>query len=173
MQGSTYEQVDRIFAGSERAPDAVAEPLALAREVAAELRRARIARGSLGIESSEPEFEFDQDGHVVAAYDVIQTESHWVIEHLMILANEQVANHLVAARAATIFRVHEPPDPDAVERLVAQLESLDVPTPPLPERLTPTAGRRVRRRGQQPAARPTSGHRAAGAGRLRRSCCAR
>jgi ribonuclease R len=67
----------------------------------------------------------------------VQTESHWVIEHLMILANEQVAEHLAAARVGTIYRVHEQPDPASVERLVAQLESLDVPTPPLPEHMTP------------------------------------
>ena len=39
-----YGQVDRIFAGRERAPEAVAEPLALARELAADLRAARLGR---------------------------------------------------------------------------------------------------------------------------------
>ena len=47
--------------------------------------------GRSRVESSEPDFEFDEDGNVVAARDEIQTEAHWVIEHLMILANEQVA----------------------------------------------------------------------------------
>ena len=134
-----YQQVDEIFAGRERAPEAVAEPLAIAREVAATLRRKRLARGALAVESSEPAFDFDDRGDVVAARDEIQTESHWVIEHLMILANEQVAERLAAARKGTIYRVHEEPDPASVERLVAQLESLDVPTPPVPvpEHLTP------------------------------------
>ena len=100
-----------------------------------------LARGALAVESSEPEFEFDDRGDVIAARDEIQTESHWVIEHLMILANEQVAERLAAARVATIYRVHEQPDPASVERLVAQLASLDVPTPPLPEHMTPAARR--------------------------------
>ena len=82
------------------------------------------------MESSEPDFEFDDAGNVVAARDEIQTEAHWVIEHLMILANEQVARRLETARVAALFRVHEQPDPAAIERLVAQLESLEVPTPP-------------------------------------------
>jgi ribonuclease R len=133
-----YGQVDRIFAGREQPPVAVAEPLALARTLAAELREARLARGALGVESSEPHFVFDGDGHVVAARDEVQTEAHWVIEHLMILANEQVAQWLEAARAPTIFRVHEQPDPAAIERLVAQLESLDVPTPPIPKAMSST-----------------------------------
>jgi ribonuclease R len=77
---------------------------------------------------------------VITGRDMVQTESHWVIEHLMILANEQVAEHLAAARAPTIYRVHEPPEPASIERLVAQLASLDVPTPPLPDHLTPQQG---------------------------------
>jgi ribonuclease R len=139
-----YNDVDQVFAGRERAPEAVAEPLALARELAGILRERRLSRGALAVESSEPEFDFDEGGNVIAARDEIQTESHWVIEHLMILANEQVAEHLSAARVGTMYRVHEQPDPASVERLVAQLESLDVPTPPLPEHITPQqAGRLV------------------------------
>jgi ribonuclease R len=40
-------------------------------------------------------------------------------------------------RTPTLYRVHEPPEPAAVERLVAQLASLEVPTPPMPEHLSP------------------------------------
>ncbi len=98
-----------------------------------------MARGALGVETSEPEFEFDDRGHVVAARDVVQTEAHGLIEQLMICANEQVAERLQAARQPAIYRVHEQPEPAAVEHLVAQLESLDVPTPPLPAQLTPRA----------------------------------
>ena len=42
---------------------------------------------------SEPEFYFD-DGSVVGAREVSQTEAHRLIEHLMILRNEQVAKLL-------------------------------------------------------------------------------
>ena len=136
----TYEEVDRIFAGTERAPESVAEQLALAREVAGALKSARLATRRARRRDSEPEFEFDERGYVVAAHDVIQTEAHGLIEQLMICANEQVAERLEAGRRPTIYRVHEQPDPAAVERLVAQLESLDVPTPPLPDDLTPRAG---------------------------------
>ena len=138
-----YGQVDRIFSGAEQAPAAVAEPLSLARALAGELRAARLARGALGVESSEPEFEFDDAGNVVAARDEIQTEAHWVIEHLMILANEQVARRLESARVGALFRVHEQPDPAAIERLVAQLESLEVPTPPVPKIMSSTDAARL------------------------------
>jgi ribonuclease R len=133
----TYEQVDRIFAGHEPALDPWREPLALAREVAGALRERRERRGSLEVESSEPSFEFDARGNVVGVAYEEQTESHRVIEELMILANERVADRLSERKAPALYRVHERPQPEAVERLIDQLASLDVPTPPVPERMSP------------------------------------
>jgi ribonuclease R len=135
-----YDQLDAIFAGRAEPPPAVAEPLALARAAAAALRARRPA-GALTVSTSEPEFEFE-DGEVVGARSVEQTEAHGLIEQLMILTNEQVAALLERRRAPTLYRVHEQPDPQRVEFLIAQLASLDLPTPPLPDRLSPTeAGR--------------------------------
>ncbi len=133
----TYEQVDQIFAGREPYPQPVAEPLNLARAVAKTLGDRRLARGALGLETSEPEFEFDSEGNVNHAIDDVQTEAHGVIEELMILANEQVAQELGRRRKPLLYRVHEEPEPAAVEFLVAQLESLDVPTPPVPKQMSP------------------------------------
>jgi len=48
-----------------------------------------------------------------------------------------VAKLLSERGIPTLYRVHERPEPSSVERLVAQLASLDVPTPPLPDRLSP------------------------------------
>src|SRR6185312_15702087 len=80
----TYDQVDRIFAGDERAEEPWAEPLAAAREAARALREWRETRGSLEVTSTEPQFEFDEAGHVVAVTHEEQTESHSLIEQLMI-----------------------------------------------------------------------------------------
>jgi ribonuclease R len=60
-----------------------------------------------------------------------------LVEELMIRANEHVAGFLAGRRRPALFRVHERPDPHAIERLVAQLADLDVPTPPIPERMSP------------------------------------
>ncbi len=100
-----YDRLDAIFAGRAKPPAAVAEPLALAREVAAALGEHRRA-SSLDVESSEPEFRFDSAGEVTAAHAVAQTESHRLIERLMILTNEQVARTLEQRRVAAIYRVH-------------------------------------------------------------------
>jgi ribonuclease R len=67
----------------------------------------------------------------------LQTESHSLIEQLMILANEQVAGYLADRQVPTLYRVHERPNPQSIEWLVTQLASLDVPTPPVPKQMTP------------------------------------
>jgi ribonuclease R len=130
----TYGEVDELFAGRTRAEEPWGEPLALAREVAAALHE---RRDSLEFGSFEPTFEFDSDGHVTGVRYEQQTESHRVIEMLMILANEQVAGYLADRKLPTLYRVHERPDPQSAAFLVDQLASLDIPTPPLPKQMTP------------------------------------
>lgn len=132
-----YDRVDRIFAGAEAAREPWAEPLAAAREAAAALHVVRTRESALELSSSEPEFVFDATGHVRAQQEAEQTESHRVIEHLMISANAQVAELLHGRGIPTLFRVHERPEPDAVRRLVEQLATLDVPAPELPPSMTP------------------------------------
>jgi len=137
-----YDELDVIFAGRARPPEPVAEPLVVAREVAAALGERRGATG-LDVESTEPEFRFDAEGNPTGARAIAQTESHRLIERLMILTNEQVAGLLERKRVPAIYRVHPPPDPPRIERLVAQLHALGVPTPPLREGLAPRQAREV------------------------------
>src|ERR1700759_4973556 len=134
------------WTGSSRGPRARrgAGPRAAARAASAALAQARRAaseqngRGALEVDSAEPQFSFDPDGNVVAAELSEQTESHRLIEHLMIAANEQVAKFLSEHKIPALYRVHERPEAPAVERLIDQLESLGVPTPPVPKgHLTP------------------------------------
>jgi ribonuclease R len=131
-----YDQLDEVFGGRAQAPAAVADPLGLARRAAAALG-ARRPVAALEIESFEPEFEFDAEGSVIRAHGVEQTEAHKLIEHLMILANEQVAQLLERRGIPTLYRVHEQPDPPRVALLVEQLSSLGIPTPPLPQNISP------------------------------------
>jgi ribonuclease R len=127
-----YDRVDRLFAGLEQAGEPWGTPLAAAREAAAALGGLRAGRSALVVDSAEPSFSFDREGHVVSSELSAQTESHRLIEHLMIAANEQVAAFLEERKIPTLFRVHERPESAAVERLIEQLTSLGVPTPPVP-----------------------------------------
>lgn len=134
----SYDELDGFFAARARPPEAIAAPLDLARRAAAALRERR--RGSaLAVSTAEPEFRFDDEGNVIGAHSVAQTEAHGLIEQLMILANEQVAQLCERRRVTTLYRVHEDPDPGRVATLIEQLAALDLPTPPLgdPRRLTP------------------------------------
>jgi ribonuclease R len=133
-----YEQVDRIFAGAQSAAEPWGTALACARQAAAALERERQRGGALVIDSAEPEFAFDEHGNVTAVAPRAQTESHRLIEHLMIAANEAVADLLQRRAVPCLYRVHERPEPERIRRLADQLASLEVPTPPLPERMSST-----------------------------------
>jgi ribonuclease R len=137
-----YDQLDQIFAGRRQPPSEVAEPLGAARGVAAGLGEHR-GTTSLDVESFEPEFQFDAKGNVIAAHGVAQTEAHRLIERLMILNNEQVAQLLERERVPAIYRVHAQPDAARVERLLEQLAALGVPTPALKQGLAPREAGRV------------------------------
>ncbi|MGN6814837.1 MAG: RNB domain-containing ribonuclease [Solirubrobacterales bacterium] len=137
-----YDQLDEIFAGRRRPPAEVAEPLDAARRVAAELGEHR-GTSSLEVESFEPEFVFDAEGNVLRAHGVAQTEAHRLIERLMILNNEQVAQLLERERVPAIYRIHAQPDPARIEHLLEQLAALGVPTPPLKQGLAPREAGRV------------------------------
>ena len=130
----TYGEVDELFAGRSRAEEPWGEPLAIAREVARALHE---RRDSLEFGSFEPTFDFDSDGNVTGVRYEAQTESHRLIEMLMILANEQVAGYLADRRLPTLYRVHERPEPQSATFLAEQLASLGIPTPPLPKQMTP------------------------------------
>ncbi|HWH95457.1 MAG TPA: RNB domain-containing ribonuclease [Baekduia sp.] len=154
-----YDRVDRIFTGDEEAREPWAAALGVARAASAALRERREAMGALAVESTEPEFAFSRGGHVEASAASVQTESHQLIEHLMIAANEAVARLLSDGDVPALYRIHERPEPPAAERLLEQLESLGVPTPPAREHIGPgeaaeiiaaasrTVAEEVRRRG--------------------------
>jgi ribonuclease R len=139
----TYGQAEALLAGREQAEPRIADGLALAERLAAELRRRRFARGALRIESAEIEFAFDGRGGVERAWRQTEPHAHALVEELMILANEAVARLLAGRRREAIYRVHERPDPQAIELLLAKLAELQVPTPPAPERMSPPDAARV------------------------------
>ncbi len=166
-----YERVDRIFAGSESAAEPWGAPLAAAREAARALQHKREQSGALVVDSEEPEFNFDAEGNISEISGRAQTESHRLIEHLMIAANEAVAELLAKREVPCLYRVHEQPDPERVERLADQLASLEVPTPPLPEPMSATQAAEllgaISRRVEQHVRRTGSGRIALGSLLLR------
>ncbi len=127
------------------------------------------------LDSAEPEFGFDEAGNVASLEPAVQTESHRLIEHLMIAANEQVARVLDERGVPTLYRVHERPDAAggrAAGRAARVARRADAAR--AAEHMTPAAGRR--RRGRGLACCVDRGSRrttATAAARSRGSCCAR
>jgi ribonuclease R len=133
----TYGQAEAILAGRERAEPELTAALKLAEQLTTRLRDRRFARGALRIESPEISFAFDGRGGVERAWREREPHAHMLVEELMILANERVASLLAGRRREALFRVHERPEPQAVQLLLAKLADLEVPTPPAPDDLSP------------------------------------
>jgi ribonuclease R len=141
----TYGRAEAILAGRERAEPEIAEGLRLTARLAEELRRRRFERGALRVESRELAFAFDGRGGVERAWFESEPQAHMLIEELMILANEAVADLLAGRRREALYRVHERPEPQSIQLLLAKLADLGVPTPPAPdvEAMSPSDAARV------------------------------
>jgi ribonuclease R len=139
----TYGHAQAVLAGDERAVDELTEALRLAERVSRVLRDRRFARGALRVEGREVEFAFDGEGGVERAWIEREPLAHMLVEELMIAANEAVAELLAGRRRDALFRVHERPDPQSVELLLARLADLEVPTPPVPEHASPAEAARL------------------------------
>ena len=139
----TYGQVQRILDGAEQ--HELADEVRLADSVSADLRRHRFERGALRVESPEVNFAFDGQGGIERSWLEAEPGAHALIEELMILANEKVAAFLAARNNPSLYRVHEPPEPQSVELLLAKLADLEVPTPPAPRAgsMSPSEAARV------------------------------
>jgi ribonuclease R len=133
----TYGRAQAILDGREHAEAEITAALGLADRVAGALRRRRYRRGALRLETGETSFAFDGEGGVERAWIESEPHAHMLVEELMILANEAVAELLAGQRSEALYRVHERPDPQAVELLLSKLADLGVPTPPVPDHLTP------------------------------------
>lgn len=128
----TYGQAQR-----REAEPHILEALELNDELASALRARRFARGALQVQTPEVVFRFDGNGGVDDAWLEGEPHAHMLVEELMILANELVGAFLAGRRREALYRVHERPDPTAIGHLLAKLEDLGVPTPPVPDRMTP------------------------------------
>jgi ribonuclease R len=83
-------------------------------ELALRLNAKRQRRGSIDFDLPEPVVEFDPDGNMKA---IVRSERGWahrLIEEFMLSANECVAHWLESQGIASIYRIHEMPDPKRI-----------------------------------------------------------
>jgi ribonuclease R len=86
----------------------------LMRELALVLNRKRVRRGSIDFDLPEPLIEFDEWGAMTGVTRAPRNIAHRLIEEFMLAANEAVASHLENAGIASVYRIHEKPDPKRV-----------------------------------------------------------
>jgi ribonuclease R len=113
----TYTAVHGLLEGDAALRDRyrpLVERFELMRELAEVLNRKRVRRGSIDFDLPEPLIEFDQFGEMTGVTRAARNDAHRLIEEFMLAANEAVAAHLEQAAPASIYRIHEKPDPKRV-----------------------------------------------------------
>jgi ribonuclease R len=101
---------ERVEFESPGLPEAVDRML----ELALRLNAKRVRRGSIDFDLPEPVVEFDPDGNMKAIVRSERGWSHRLIEEFMLSANECVATWLEQQGIASIYRIHEMPDPKRI-----------------------------------------------------------
>ena len=113
-QRMTYTDVNAIIEGDPhlrlRYADLVSN-FELMYELAQVLNRKRIKRGSIDFDLPEPMIEFDDWGLMKSISPSERNWAHRLIEEFMLAANETVATHLEQHGFASLYRIHEKPDP--------------------------------------------------------------
>ena len=113
-----YKDAQAILDGDAEArakfPQAV-ETVELSAELARILNQARKDRGSLDFDLPEPELQLDPLGVVENITSNPRLFAMRMIEEFMLVANEAVAKALSQKGVATLYRIHESPDPDRLE----------------------------------------------------------
>ena len=121
----TYKQAYAILTGktpeplpatvpdrTESIPEAVAENIRLAWELASLLRKNRFGAGSLDLDFPEVKVWLDAQGTPVKMEKIENDISHQLIEEFMLAANEAVARETKHKNFPSLYRVHENPDPE-------------------------------------------------------------
>jgi ribonuclease R len=102
----------------------VSESLKCANFIAQALKRRRIARGAIELATSEVDIVVDNLGRAVEIKPEKRLASHNLIEELMILANETIADHMSYLGRMFIYRIHEVPDEDDMKDLAVFADGL-------------------------------------------------
>lgn len=115
----TYEEAQEIIEGKEG--DFKAEIL-LFDSIAKTLRKKRMKKGALSIESEELRFQLDPDGKPIGVITKISKDAHKLVEEFMLLANRSVATFMHKASGKKdqipfVYRCHDKPNTEKIELL--------------------------------------------------------
>ncbi|MEN3033857.1 MAG: ribonuclease R [Aquificaceae bacterium] len=121
----TYDQALEILLNSEKEPvSGISQSLRIMEDLYRLLSHRRWERGSIDFDLPETELIVDEFGEVVAVEPYQRHITHRIIEQFMVQCNEVVAMHLLKSGYPCLFRVHEQPDPEKVQKLIEILSGL-------------------------------------------------
>ena len=137
-----YSEINALLAGTADAEikakyAEVLDQLPAMKELYSHRARLRKERGCMDIESGEVKLILDDDGHCIDVKKRTSGESESMIEEFMLLANQCAAHFARVKQIPFVYRVHEEPNAEKLERLHALLQACgindhfakDVPTP--------------------------------------------
>ncbi len=113
----TYNKVQNILDGdaeSRSEYSALVPEFERMQELALILNRKRQKRGAIDFDLPEPVIDFDEQGLMQGVTRSERKFAHRLIEEFMLAANECVAEYLENHNIASIYRIHEKPDPKKV-----------------------------------------------------------
>ena len=120
----SYEEALEVLRG--RSGDKLDRMVRDAGKLAQRIRKLRFKAGSLELDFPESKIRLDDRGRIERIDILENDESHQLIEEFMLLANEAVAGRLMKQKRPTLYRVHEPPSPDRLQRYREEVLSRNV-----------------------------------------------
>jgi ribonuclease R len=117
VERMTYTNLNLVLEGDEGLRNryqSLAGIFELMRELAMILNRKRERRGSIDFDLPEAVIEFDELGLMRAITRSERNIAHRIIEEFMLAANECVASYLETKAVASLYRIHEKPEPRRV-----------------------------------------------------------
>ncbi len=123
-----YEEVQQII-DDPNSRDPYADILRQMRDFSRVLKKKRLEKGSIDFETPEVKFKLDERGKPVEIIPVRRLQSHELIEEFMLMANQTVARHIrrISGKGKPrpfIYRVHERPDSEKIEKFERFLNAL-------------------------------------------------
>ena len=128
----TYKNVTKILEGDEELSAKYSHLVSMLRQMkrlAGILNKKRVSEGSVEFETHESLITLDGKGVPLSVERYPITLSNNIIEEFMLICNVTVAKHLHGKGIPCVYRVHEKPDMQRLERLAEVLPLLGVDFP--------------------------------------------
>lgn len=126
----TYSEAETILKGNGTASPSrgknIVSSLFLMKELYCKLKELRIGKGGLDFDFPEAVLLRDSKGEVSDVDRLKRNVAHEIIEEFMIMANSVVAEFIFRNDFESIYRIHEPPDPDSIEQLRESLLKMGI-----------------------------------------------